>query len=74
MKSDLDKFKELVGYINEMIFGSNTISKPKRKRGRPKGSKNRGKISKARLSAQIKEALKHIKRNKKQGKYNNLSK
>ena len=70
MKSDLDKFKEIVSWL----IGDTKTSTPKRKRGRPKGSRNKSKISKARISAQVKEALKHIKRNKKKGKYNNLSK
>ena len=62
MKTDLEKFKEIV----EMLIGTNkkiVVAEPKRKRGRPKGSKNKRKISKYGL-----EALKHIKEEKKKSK------
>jgi hypothetical protein len=59
MKTDLEKFKELV----TMLIGNTEkrikAEAPKRKAGRPKGSKNKPKISKYGLSA-----LKKIKKNK----------
>ena len=61
MKTDLEKFKEIV----EMLIGKHTNKtqfsiEPKRKRGRPKGSKNKPKISKYGL-----DALKRIKQTEK---------
>ena len=61
MKTDLEKFKEIV----EMLIGKHNNKtqlniEPKRKRGRPKGSKNKPKISKYGL-----DALKRIKQTEK---------
>ena len=65
MKSDLDKFKEIVRYLNGLIFGSEKTPKSKKKRGRPKGSKNKSRVKKSFISSEVKKALKLIKRNRK---------
>ena len=61
MKSDLEKFKEIVG----LLIGTTKTSKPKRKRGRPKGSKKKSKVSKSYITSEVKQALKLIKKNRK---------
>lgn len=61
MKSDLEKFKELVG----VLIGSKKKSKPKRKRGRPKGSKNKSRVKKSYVTTEVKQALKLIKKHRK---------
>ena len=61
MKSDLDKFKEIVGWL----IGGTKKSTPKRRRGRPKGSKNKSRVRKSYVSSEVKKALRLIKRNKK---------
>ena len=61
MKSDLEKFKELVG----MLIGNKKKNEPKRKRGRPKGSKNKSRVKKSYITTEVKQALKLIKKNRK---------
>ena len=61
----LDKFKEIVRYLNGLIFGSEKTPKSKKKRGRPKGSKNKSRVKKSFISSEVKKALKLIKRNRK---------